>query len=194
MLHLRNATRVLYSLVYVPEFGEQGWWVEAMGDQIISGPDDRSRTACDVLRSISPLDRTQRPESQRIYVNGFQRRDDLAVSKIEEQGLKGIRSGQVGECLYEMLARGEVDGCLIHSPNVYDFPVIFHLCQILGGDAVWVRNGEPIDFNQKWLDARAKMTRLSGIVACSLDRRILDRLANTARNWNPNRYHEGDAL
>ena len=45
--------------------------------------------------------------------------------------------------------------------RAYDIFVITAECRILGGDAVWVRNGEPISFRDTWLDDKASMRRLS---------------------------------
>ena len=41
MLHLRSKNTVLYSLVYQPEQGTDGWWVEAREEQILSGQRQR---------------------------------------------------------------------------------------------------------------------------------------------------------
>jgi 3'(2'), 5'-bisphosphate nucleotidase len=194
MLHLRSRAAVLYSLVYIPEHGEHGWWVEASGDRIVSGPDDPSRPAVDVIRSLPLLDPGQRPTSKAIYVIGFQHRDPEAARRITAAGLRGLSPDELPGCAYELIARGQLDGCLIHSPNVYDFPITSHLCRILGGDAVWARSSEPIDFGATWLDERANMRRLMGIVACSSDRQILHTLVELAQDWHPHRYHEGDEL
>jgi 3'(2'), 5'-bisphosphate nucleotidase len=90
--------------------------------------------------------------------------------------------------IYEFMARGEYAGSLIHSPNVYDFPVSLHLARALGGDALWVHNRQPVHFGETWLDDRANMIRLPGIVACSPWRATLDRLCELARDWSPVRY------
>jgi 3'(2'), 5'-bisphosphate nucleotidase len=90
--------------------------------------------------------------------------------------------------IYPLLASGEFGGSLIHSPNVYDFPVSLHIARTLGGDAVWVHNGRSVHFRDLWLDERADMLRLPGIVACAVNRRILATLVDLARDWNPNRY------
>ena len=39
-----------------------------------------------------------------------------------------------------------------------------------------------------WLDDRASMLRLPGIVACAVQRETLDTLCRLAKNWNPVRY------
>ncbi len=59
----------------------------------------------------------------------------------------------------------------------------------LGGDAVWVDSGEPVHFRETWLDDRADMLRLPGIVACSPDRELLQTLCRVAKDWNRDRYH-----
>ena len=194
MLHLRSHSAVLYSLVYIPEQGEQGWWIEASGERIISGPDDPTRSAGDVLRSLAPLDPAARTDSRTIYLIGFQHRDPEAARRVQALGLKTVSLDDLTGCAYELIARGELDGCLIHSPNVYDFPVTSHLCRILDGDAVWTRNGEPITFGETWLDTKSNMLRLPGIVACSTDQATVQKLVTLAKDWHPLRYHDGDEL
>lgn len=194
MLHLRSKTAVLYSLVYIPELGEHGWWVEASEERLISGPDDPSRSAVDVLRSLPVTDPGVRLSSSAVYVTGFRKREGEALRRIGEAGLVGLSADQVSGCPYELLARGELSGGLIHSPNVYDFPVLAHLSQLLGGNAVWVQSGQPIDFRNLWLDDKAKMLRLSGIVAFSASRDSLKTLCELARDWNPERNSDADLL
>lgn len=194
MLHLRSQAAVLYSLVYIPEQGEHGWWIEASNENIISGPDDPSRAAGDVLRSLAPIDIAARPDSNTIYLIGFQHRDEEAARRVEALGLKTVSLDHLPGCAYELIARGDLDGCLIHSPNVYDFPVTSHLCRILGGDAVWTRNGEAINFRETWLDPKSNMVRLSGIVACHTHHESLLKLVGLAKDWHPLRYHDGDEL
>jgi 3'(2'), 5'-bisphosphate nucleotidase len=194
MLHLRSQTTVLYSLVYIPEQGAHGWWVEASGAQIVSGPDDLSRPAGDVLRSLPPIDLTAGITPDSVYVVGFLHRNEEAARRVTAAGLKGISQDELSGCVYEMISRNELGGCLIHSPNVYDFPVTLHLCRILGGDAVWVRNSESINFHETWLDDKAGVLRLPGIVACSSNRETLQKLIDLAKEWHPLRYHEGQCL
>jgi 3'(2'), 5'-bisphosphate nucleotidase len=88
------------------------------------------------------------------------------------------------------MATGEFAGSLIHTPNVYDFPVSLHLARILGGDALWVHNREPVHFCETWNDERASMLRLPGIAACSDNRETLAILCELARDWDPRRYVE----
>ena len=87
-----------------------------------------------------------------------------------------------------MRLRGQLGGSLIHSPNVYDFPVSLHIARAFGGDAVWVHNREPVHFRETWFDERANMIRLPGIVACCASRQTLDALCTLARDWDPRRY------
>jgi 3'(2'), 5'-bisphosphate nucleotidase len=188
MLHLRNRQTVLYSLVFVPECGPQGTWVEVHDGRILAGPDDCSRPARDVLDALRPVDRTRLPESKKIYVIGFQNRDPERAGDLASIGLEGHTSETMDGSAYELLARGEYGGSLIHSPNVYDFPVSLQIARALGGDAVWVHNRESVHFGQRWIDDRANMIRLPGIVACSPSRATLDKLCDLARDWNPNRY------
>jgi 3'(2'), 5'-bisphosphate nucleotidase len=51
-----------------------------------------------------------------------------------------------------------------------------------------VHNGRSVHFRETWLDERANMLRLPGIVACAVNRDVLQTLAKLARDWNPNRY------
>jgi 3'(2'), 5'-bisphosphate nucleotidase len=188
MLHLRNRQTVLYSLVFVPECGPQGTWVEVHDSRILTGPDDSSRPARQVLDALRPVDRARLPESKKIYVIGFQTRDPERASDLASVGLEGHTSETMDGSIYELLARGAYGGSLIHSPNVYDFPVSLQIARALGGDAVWVHNRESVHFGQAWIDERANMIRLPGIVACSPSRATLDKLCDLARDWNPNRY------
>jgi 3'(2'), 5'-bisphosphate nucleotidase len=88
------------------------------------------------------------------------------------------------------MSRGEYAGSLIHTPNVYDYPASLHLARVLGGDSLWVHNRQPVNFEKLWMDERASMIRLPGIVATSYDRGVLDTLCTLARDWNPVRYAE----
>jgi 3'(2'), 5'-bisphosphate nucleotidase len=188
MLHLRNRETVLYSLVYVPESGPDGTWVEVRDGQIFCGPDDPSRPAAEVLRAITPVNPRTLADSNKMYVIGFQQEDPDRAGDVTRAGLEGFTSDMMQGSVYELLSRGLYGGALVHSPNVYDFPVSLHIARVLGGDAVWVHNRQPVNFHETWLDERAKMIRLHGIVACSVNRQSLDTLCNLARDWNPHRY------
>jgi 3'(2'), 5'-bisphosphate nucleotidase len=188
MLHLRDRETVLYSLVYIPESGTDGTWVEVRDGSVYCGPDDPSKSAADVLRALRPVDPRRVPDSKKIYVVGFQEHDGDRTRDLAAVGLDADTSDTVEGCVYELRSRGQLGGSLIHSPNVYDFPVSLHIARALGGDAVWVHNGQPVNFHETWLDERANMIRLPGIVACSTNRMTLDTLCTLARDWDPNRY------
>lgn len=188
MLHLRDHSTVHYSLVFVPETGTHGTWVEAIGSRVVTGPDDPSRTAREVLDAMTPITLANRPNSPNIYLIGFQTLDIERASAVTAAGLKGFAPDDMPGSIYPLLANGEFGGSLIHSPNIYDFPVSLHIARILGGDAVWTDTGEPVHFRKLWLDERADMLRLPRIVACSADRQILKTLGSVAHGWSPNRY------
>jgi 3'(2'), 5'-bisphosphate nucleotidase len=188
ILTLRTVDTLHYSLVYIPETGTEGTWVEAIGDTIRCGPDDLSRPARSVLDALPPITAASRPDSNKIYMIGFQNADDERAAGLSAIGLAGFTAATMPGCIFELFARGEFGGSLIHSPNVYDFPVSLQIARILGGDAVWVHNGKPIHFEELWLDDRADMLRLPGIVACSHDRAKLEAMCAHAKDWNPNRY------
>ncbi len=190
MLHLRNRETVLYSLVFVPESSANGTWVEVRDGDVSCGPDDPGRPADEVLKAISPVSRQRLNDSKKIYVIGFQQHDAERARDVTSAGLEGHTAETMAGCIYELRAKGQFAGALVHSPNVYDFPVSLHLVRTLGGDAVWVHNRQPVHFRETWLDERARMIRLPGIVACCTDRRMLDTLCTLARDWNPKRYGE----
>jgi 3'(2'), 5'-bisphosphate nucleotidase len=190
MLNLRSVETVHYSLVYLPEGGPHGTWLEARDGRIVCGEDDLSRPATDVLRSITPIDPKTRSESPKIYLIGFQWRDRERAQAVTSAGLEGYAPDDMPGSIYPLFARGEFGGSLIHSPNVYDFPVSLHLARILGGDAVWAHNGEPVHFRELWNDERADMLRLPGIVACSDNRETLRVLCQVAKHWSPVRYED----
>ncbi len=190
MLNLRSAETVHYSLVYIPECGPHGTWVEAVGDRIVCGDDDLSRPATEVLRSLAPVDPETRPDSKNIYVVGFQQEDPAKAQLLTDAGLAGYTNDRMPGCMYEMFARGTFDGSLIHSPNIYDFPVTLHMARILGGDALWAHTREPVNFQELWVDPHADMLRLPGVVACSANRETLHTLCELAKDWDPVRYHE----
>lgn len=188
MLHLRTRDTVHYSLVYVPEAGPAGTWVEAVGDRIVCGADDLDRPARDVLDALPPIDVRNWRGSKSIYLIGFQQRDAERAREVTDAGLFGVAPDHMPGSIYPLLATGMFGGSLIHSPNIYDFPVSLHLARILGGDAVWVHNGEPVNFDTLWLDERADMLRLPAIVACSPQREVLKTLCELAKDWPQARY------
>ncbi|MDA0835802.1 MAG: inositol monophosphatase [Planctomycetota bacterium] len=188
MLHLRTQETVHYSLVLIPELGKYGTWVEVNGTRVVCGEDDPSCPALDVLRSMSPMTRDGLKLGNKFYLIGFQEHDADKAKEVTGIGLEGVPPDEMPGSIYELMARGTFGGSLIHSPNVYDFPVGLHIARAFGGDAVWVHNREPVNFSEMWMDERAHMLRLPGIVACSPDREILDRLCTLAKDWNPVRY------
>ena len=188
MLHLRNPETVVYSLVYLPEMGETGTWLEARPDRVVLGPDDPDRPARAVLDGLPPLSTTRRPGSRRILVSGFLGRERESARAVTAAGLEGVLGGETGGSLFPLLAQGDLGGALFHTPNVYDFPVCLHLARLLGGDAVWAHDGRPVDLRRVWKDERSGMLRLPGIVACAVDRAMLAPLAGVARRWSPDRY------
>ncbi|MBL4884366.1 MAG: inositol monophosphatase [Planctomycetaceae bacterium] len=188
MLHLRNATDVLYSLIYLPEQGPSGGWVEVREGLIRCGADNYACDAREALNSLEPVSPEARPDSPNIYLIGFQDRDPICAEMVTKIGLKGFAPDDMPDSIYPLLGSGEFGGSLIHSPNIYDFPVSLHIARQLGGDAIWVHNSEPVHFKETWMDDRADMLRLPGIVACSANRETLKKLAQLAKNWNTNRY------
>ncbi len=188
MLNLRSPQTVHYSLVFIPESGPHGTWVEAVGNCVVCGEDDPARPAEEVLKTLTPIDLATRPDSKKIYLIGFQQDDPVKAQMVTDAGLEGHTSETMPGSIYELLAAGDYGGSLIHSPNIYDFPVSLHIARILGGDAVWVHNREPVHFGELWNDDRADMLRLPGIVACAINRQTLETLCNLARDWNPVRY------
>jgi 3'(2'), 5'-bisphosphate nucleotidase len=187
MLHARTPEAVHYSLVYLPEAGPEGAWVEAREGRLIVGPDDHARSARAALDALPPGDAVTRP-SRRVLVSGFVGREAERARAVSAAGLEGLLGAQTGGSLYPLLAQGELGGALFHTPNVYDFPVAAHIARLRGGGAVWVRDGRPADFRSLWLDERAGMIRLPGIVACAVDPDVLATLVTVAKDWSPARY------
>jgi len=188
MLHARTPATVRYSLVYLPEEGPDGTWLEARDDRIVLGPDDPERPARSVLNALPPVAADRRRRNRRILVSGFLGQDEERARAVSAAGLEGVRGSETGGSLFPLMAGGALGGALFHTPNVYDFPVSLHLARLLGGDAVWVHDGRPVDFRALWLDERTKMLRLRGIVACAHDRAVLATLVDVARAWSPERY------
>jgi len=188
MLHVRSADEMLYSLVYLPEMSEGGTWVEANGATVRCGPDDPGRPAEAVLDALTPISPQSRGDSSNIYLIGFQERDAECAAAVTAAGLVGFAPDAMPGSIYPLLATGEFGGSLIHSPNVYDFPVSAQIARAFGGEAAWVDGKGPVHFRETWLDDRADMLRLPGIVACAVNRDKLVTLIELARDWNPNRY------
>ncbi len=190
MLTLRSPETVHYSLVFAPEEGEHGTWMEAVEHKVVCGPDDPSRSAREVLDSITPVDAKSWDGSKKIYLIGFQQHDASRAQMVTDTGLQGVPPDDMPGCIYTLLARGDFGGSLIHTPNIYDFPASVQIARILGGDAIRVDTDQPAEFHELWNDERADMLRMKGIIACSPNREILETLVNLARDWNPIRYAE----
>ncbi len=188
MLQLQTPEDVLYSLVFVPESGPHGTWTEVRDGEIRCGADEPHRSAGDVLAEMEPWNHRRKSGSRRIYMIGFQDRDRECAASLEQAGLEGVVSADMPGSIYPLMATGDFAGSLIHSPNIYDFPVSMHIARVLGGDAWWVDNQQPVHFHELWMDDRANMLRLPGIVACSDDLTVLQKLCEHAREWNPIRY------
>jgi len=191
ILTLRSRDTLHYSLVFVPESGPHGAWVEASGNRVVTGSDDPSRPALQVLRSFPDANQSKIQNFKSpIYLIGFQKHDRAKAELVSQTGLVGVPADDCPGCLYELMARGEYAGSLIHSPNVYDYPAGLHIARAWGGDSWWVHNKQPVNFDKLWMDERANMLRLPGIIATSPDRSVLDTLCDLARDWNPVRYAE----
>lgn len=188
MLQLQSPEDVLYSLVYVPEAGPHGTWTEVKHGKIFCGEDDPSRPADAVLAGMEPWNDRRQTDSKRIYMIGFQDADPQKAESLSDIGLEGVISANMPGSIYPLMATGEFSGSLIHSPNIYDFPASMQIARALGGDALWVHNQEPVHFHELWMDDRASMLRLPGIVACSPDRAQLIAMCEHAKDWNPERY------
>ncbi len=187
---LRSVKTVHYSLVFAPESGATGTWVEVTGETIRCGPDDPTVPARTAIDSLAPVSTNDRPDSKEIYLIGFQQHDAARAEDVTSAGLRGMAPDAMPGSIYELFARGDFGGSLIHSPNVYDFPVSLQIARALGGDALWVHNREPVHFRELWLDDRADMLRLPAIVACSHSHQTLDRLCDLAKDWSQMRYKE----
>jgi len=190
ILTLRSRETVHFTLVFVPESGPCGSWVFAAGERILCGADDPERPATEVLRSMKPRPLPLKPASKKIYLIGFQQHDRSKAELVTKAGLEGVAADDCAGCLYELIARGDYAGSLIHSPNVYDYPAGLHLARISGGDSVWVHSGQPVNFDDLWMDERAHMLRLPAIIATSPDRSVLKTLCTLAGDWNRVRYAE----
>jgi 3'(2'), 5'-bisphosphate nucleotidase len=187
MVHVRTPDALVYSLVYLPEESAEGTWLEARDGRVVLGPDDHSRAAravLDALPSVAP----PRGRRGRVLIAGFLGHDAERAQAVRAAGLDAVLDAQTGGSLYPLIVRGDLAGALVHTPNVYDFPVAMHLARLFGGDAVWVQDRRPVDFRAVWRDERASMLRLPGIVACALDPHTIATLVDLARDWSPERY------
>lgn len=190
IVHLHDASTPLYSLVFCPEMGSAGTWVEVTADRLVCGSDDCSKGARGILDELPNLRDSRAQGGNGIYLIGFQQRDEQRAREVDSLGLSGRTSDEMQGSIFPLFARGDYLGSLIHSPNIYDFPVSMQIARMLGGDAVWVHNREPVHYGTLWMDERAGMLRFPGIVACSHDRQVLGQLCRLAEGWNPVRYED----
>ncbi|MCA9090539.1 MAG: inositol monophosphatase [Planctomycetaceae bacterium] len=188
MLHVRTRATVVYSLVFAPEAGPNGTWVQAWGDVVKCGPDDPSVPAVDCLAALPEVRKLAEPAQSNVYLIGFQTEDPARAALVTNLGLKGFAPDEMPGSIYPLMATGEFVGSLIHTPNVYDYPVSLHLARILGGESIWVHNGEPVNFDEMWMDDRADMLRLPGIIATASTPGVLEQLSSLAHDWNQKRY------
>ena len=188
IVQLQTPEQVHYSLVFLPEQSPNGTWVEVIDNHIRCGDDNPARSARAVLDELSDTQPTRQTDSRKIYLIGFQDKDPLRAQNVTEVGLQGFTSDEMPGSIFSLMATGEFAGSLIHSPNIYDFPVSMQIARMLGGDALWVHNKQPVHFHELWMDDRASMLRLPGIVACSDNVDVLHTLCDLARDWNPIRY------
>ena len=195
IVHLHDDSTPHYSLVFAPEMGELGTWVEVTANRIVCGPDDPSRTARAVLDSLPDLSARRSNPGAGIYLIGFQQRDTQRAREVDSlsvrgNNLQGRTSDEMPGSIYPFMATGEYIGSLIHSPNIYDFPVAMHIARVRGGDAVWVHNREPVHYRSLWMDTRAGMLRYPGIVACSENADVIDQLCRLSQDWSQVRYED----
>ncbi len=188
--HLHDDDTPYYSLVFAPEMGECGTWVEVADDRLRCGPDDTQRTARQVLDELPDLRDQRDSEAKGIYLIGFQDHDADCARKVDAIGLQGRTSDEMNGSIYPLMASAEYAGSLIHSPNIYDFPVSMHIARILGGDAVWAHNRNPVHYRDLWMDDRADMLRFPGIVACSEYPDVNEKLCQLSQDWNQIRYRD----
>lgn len=193
IVHLHDDENPHYSLVFAPEMGPMGTWVEVTPTRIVCGPDDPSRTARQVLDSLPDMTARRKPVGSGVYLIGFQHRDTQRAREVDQlraghTQLQGRTSEEMQGSIYPLMATGEYGGSLIHSPNIYDFPVSMHIARVRGGEAMWVHNRKPVHYRELWMDDRAGMLRFPGIVACSEDAAMNDVLCDLAKNWSQVRY------
>ena len=168
--------------------GPTGTWVEVGPDLLRCGADDTTRTARELLDGLPNLTKEPRKLGKGVYLIGFQDEDAASARKVDAIGLEGRTSDEMAGSIYPLMATGEYIGSLIHSPNIYDFPVSMHIARLLGGDAVWVHNGKPVHYRDLWMDQRADMLRFPGVVACSESSAVNASLCELAADWNQIRY------
>src|SRR5262249_42364663 len=107
MLHARTAETVRYSMVYLPEEGREGTWLEVRGECIVLGPDDHSRPARAVLDALAPIAADQPRNLQRILVSGFKGGGDAGRAQaVSAAGLDGVLGDDTPGSLFPLMASG----------------------------------------------------------------------------------------
>ncbi len=129
MLHLRSPVTVHYSLVYLPETGGNGTWVEVRDGRVYCGPDVPRSPARDVLTTLPDFAGGQRLQGRGIYLIGFLEQCEAHARDVSDAGLVGYAPDDMPGSIYPLMATGEFAGSLIHSPNIYDFPVSLHIAR-----------------------------------------------------------------
>ena len=190
MVHLHDTKTPYYSLVFSPEMGSGGTWTEVTPDRLVCGPDDTTRPARSVLDAMPDLSADRSGRGQGIYLIGFQDDDEKRAREVDTLALSGSTSDEMQGSIYPLMATGQYAGSLIHTPNIYDFPVSMHIARVLGGDAVRADTREPVEYRDLWMDERASMLRFSGVIACSEDPVILDQLCELSADWSLVRYRD----
>ena len=191
--HLHDEETPYYSLVFAPEMGASGTWVEVGPDRLRCGPDDTEKSARTVLNEMPDLRSQRNPDAKGIYLIGFQDRDPECARMVDGIGLSGRTSDEMNGSIYPLMATAEYAGSLIHSPNIYDFPVSMHIARLLGGEALWVHNRKSVHYRELWMDDRADMLRFPGVVACSEYSEVNDKLCDLAKDWSQVRYEDTSA-
>ena len=191
MLHLRNRETVLYSLVSSPNRAPNGTWVEVRDGQVFCGPDDPTRPAEDVLRTMPAVDPRTCARFEKDLRDRLSRQQDPDRARdVTAAGLEGHTSDTMDGSILRTCVAGPARRFADPFAERLRFSGLAAHRAVLGGDAVWVHNRQPVNFRETWLDKRANMIRLPGIVACCTNPQTLDTLCTLARDWNPNRYTE----
>jgi len=173
--------------------GETGKWVEVTPTRIVCGLDDPNISARAALDGLPDLTAPRMNPGPGVYLIGFQHRDTQRAREVDQllwdgRSLAGRTSDEMQGSIYPLMATGQYIGSLIHSPNIYDFPVSMHIARVRGGDAVWTHNGEPVHYGSLWMDERAGMLRYPGIVACSENMDVVRSLCELSKDWSQQRY------
>jgi len=107
--------------------------------------------------------------------------------------LAGVAPDDMPGSIYELMARGEFAGSLIHSPNVYDFPVSLQIARQLGATpSGCIIASRFISAKRGWMTGPiCSGCRASWRVPGP---HVLETLCDVAKGWNTDRYHAGAGL